>query len=592
MSVFYNDRFVRNLYIGVSGAGLFLSIVGYGSDQWQRGITLAELPWALGGVLLQSLHLFLPRPEIFLDPHCPALVRIAALLCGVSGFLAAAMVWVKVANRSVADIWTQVFQRGHVVIVGDGDFANRLTESLVRVRRSVVQAVEAASSDAEVTSYRLRVTLTPEKLRRRTALARSKTVVIDTGSDTDSMAKAAALVADLGVPRQLENIAVRVTDPVLSDRFIDHLNDRYGRLPVAVNVFDENRILARKVLAENLLFRRAAERGQRRVHALIIGFGDLGEKLMDQILLTSLTHDLEPPQVTIVDREAEARRRELCARRPRVLSNFAASEFPDISFIEFDLNRSPCMEELTQDAVKILRKSAEKDPLTMIYVVLPNYGEVVRTSLMLRRLQAQFGVFRAPISYRCRLDEDAQDILAQKASPSYGSESGLLRMSMPEGRLLETLLGTEELDKFAIQFHEAFRATGQASPGADHPWDQLPDTLKRANRRAADHVPAKAHAMGVKLGPGMVVQEADRQTLRDLLGQDDSAPMMQKLARLEHERWRIDRYLDGWAFAPENDDLRRMRNTLVPFDELQSRPEEIKKDISQVRNLVTRLLDG
>lgn len=590
MSVFYNDQKVRNAYILVSAVGLGMSLVGYSLDQFP-GTPAREWLWTAGGVILQSLHLFLPRPEIMMDPHCPILVRIAAFLCGTSGFLAATMVWIRVANRSVADIVTQFFQNGHVVVIGGGDFGTRFTETLARARRAVVQAVDDAGSDAPPASYRISLPLTVDRLLRRTRMAKSKTAVVDMGDDTGSMAKAAAIVSSLKSSSTLQKIAVRVTDPVLSDRFLDHLHEHHGSSAVEVNVFDENRIMARHVLDQTPLFRRAAERGQKRVHALIIGFGDLGEKLMDQVLLTSLTHDLEPPRVTIVDRAAEARRREFCARRPRVLASFEEAEFPDINFVEFDLNALPCMEDVTEGPAKPLHEAAEEDPFTMIYVAVSDYGEVVRTALMLRRLQAQFGAFCAPISYRCRLDGETEDVLYQSPSPGFGAETGFFRMSMPEADLLEELLGNEKLDRYAERFHEAYRKLGFVSPGADKDWKALPDMFKRANRRAADHIPAKAHAMGIKMAQDAPLHEVDIRRLRELLDHPDTSQDMLTLARLEHARWRIDRYLDGWTYGPENDDLKRTRTTLVPFADLMDRPEEVKKDVDQVRMLLEILLE-
>ena len=67
-------------------------------------------------------------------------------------------------------------------------------------------------------------------------------------------------------------------------------------------MFDENRAIARYTLARDPLFVMASANKQPRVHAVVIGFGDLGEKLHDQILLTCAACSLDLPRVTVLDR--------------------------------------------------------------------------------------------------------------------------------------------------------------------------------------------------------------------------------------------------------------------------------------------------
>jgi hypothetical protein len=62
----------------------------------------------------------------------------------------------------------------------------------------------------------------------------------------------------------------------------------------------------------------------------------------------------------------------------------------------------------------------------------------------------------------------------------------------------------------------------------------------------------------------------------------DPDPMM---ARLEHQRWMLDRFLDGWRPGGRSD-YYRTRKTLVPFDQLG--PDEVAKDNAVVET--TRVL--
>ena len=44
------------------------------------------------------------------------------------------------------------------------------------------------------------------------------------------------------------------------------------------------------------------------------------------------------------------------------------------------------------------------------------------------------------------------------------------------------------------------------------------------------------------------------------------------MSRLEHQRWMLDRFLDGWRPGGRSD-YYRTRRTLVPFDQLDAGPK-------------------
>ena len=57
---------------------------------------------------------------------------------------------------------------------------------------------------------------------------------------------------------------------------------------------------------------------------------------------------------------------------------------------------------------------------------------------------------------------------------------------------------------------------------------------------------------------------------------------MTGLTRLEHERWIIERELDGWSSGATKDTARRIHHLLVPWEQLQKSPAEMEKDVEQV----------
>ena len=77
--------------------------------------------------------------------------------------------------------------------------------------------------------------------------------------------------------------------------------------------------------------------------------------------------------------------------------------------------------------------------------------------------------------------------------------------------------------------------------------------------------------------------DADRAILRRVLAAPDDDPCLLRLARIEHDRWMIDRRLDGWRPGAPRDDARRVHPLLIPYEDLRKQPDELKKDIDQIR---------
>ena len=65
----------------------------------------------------------------------------------------------------------------------------------------------------------------------------------------------------------------------------------------------------------------------------------------------------------------------------------------------------------------------------------------------------------------------------------------------------------------------------------------------------------------------------------------EAAELMRALGELEHRRWMLDRYLDGWRKG-ERDDYARQRPDLVPFSAIADASK--KKDYMVIRT--TRML--
>ncbi|GAA3029118.1 hypothetical protein GCM10020000_02120 [Streptomyces olivoverticillatus] len=141
------------------------------------------------------------------------------------------------------------------------------------------------------------------------------------------------------------------------------------------------------------------------------------------------------------------------------------------------------------------------------------------------------------------------------------------------------LIGDDLVEQLARAFHDAYVLARSGRGDCLHtnaamvPWEQLPDTLRRANRAAAAHVGAKLRAIGCALAP-----RADAAVAFAL--RDDE---VETLAKMEHLRWMEERTADGWVHGPARDDAARIHPDLQSWERL---PETVReKDRDAVRDV-------
>jgi len=107
-------------------------------------------------------------------------------------------------------------------------------------------------------------------------------------------------------------------------------------------------------------------------------------------------------------------------------------------------------------------------------------------------------------------------------------------------------------------------------------WDRLPASLKEANRRFAESVGAHVAALGADIRP---LAHAPATTKLAI-----AQPVLEDLARGEHERWISSLEHDGWTpTSGPKDAVAKLHPLLVPWDELPESEREKDRDV--FRNL-------
>jgi hypothetical protein len=312
----------------------------------------------------------------------------------------------------------------------------------------------------------------------------------------------------------------------------------------------------------------AAEAPAGAPHLLLVGCGRLGS---DLVLLAADEWRRERPHpearfhLTILDREAGARREALIARRPG-LEQVCALATLDCDVASPGFERAAFL-----DGVAVDKPSGADDgprpAVTAVYVCLGNAAEALTAALRLVRRTCQRGV---PIVVRSLDDGGLARMLdLHDGVPDlrgFHIFTALRQTCTPE-RLFASI--HEQLAQAIHEGYLAQRRRSGAELGDDRSvvaWEELTPELRDSNRAQADDIVDKLRAVGC----GLAFLAAG-----DPPGPAFTDEQVETLAQREHERWARERTAAGWSFAPgAKNEHRRRTPYLVPWDEL---PEEVKE---------------
>jgi hypothetical protein len=458
--------------------------------------------------------------------------------------------------------------RGHVVAIGAGEkgaaAAREIRRALAGRRRlAVIERDAGARALACLQARGAHVVVgdaTDEAVLRRAGIARAAHVVIACGGDAANLEvaarvrRAAAATTPPGAPQihvQLSRLGAGAVEAF-----------RRGAPGAAALVpFDLHALAARRLLDRWPIYDHAAWRGQKRVHAVIAGFGATGRALLLQAAALAWHPLLGAPRFTILDRDPAACRAWLAAEHP------ALAAFVDIEVVAAD----PLAIDLIDDP--FMAGIAAAAPVTAVFCCLPGIEDNLALGLRLRAAMRREGMWQAPVYYRARNAAEA-GMLAADGADAVAFED----VMAPFGLTAEGLSGAdilnESADAIARIVHERYAAR-QPGAAAAGPWEQLDETYRQASRSLADSLRAKLigggfHVAGGKAaGPGATVAFSPERA--------------ERLAELEHARWCIERATQGWRHGPSRDDARRRHPALVAWPALSE--AERAKDRAAIADL-------
>lgn len=337
-----------------------------------------------------------------------------------------------------------------------------------------------------------------------------------------------------------------------------------------IRVFNEGELVARRLLKAFPPDLPIARSETERAHLLLIDLGSIGQAVILQLARLGHYRSGKKPKVTIVDQEVSRHWRTLLKAYPAI-EQWVQVETIEVRFEEIGSN----------DVRKWLYDEA---PVTVAYACSRNEVASLRISrFILDELKGDGQKTNLAHPQIVAIDPPGGMILSDFVA--HGDHQDRFHLFSLRQSGMDGLL-TDIDDRYARLLHEAYcveddRACAEdpkrKKSASNRPWHELSETLRNANRRPADHFDIKLRALGLTL-----------------VRKDDAAPAqltkheLDLLAHMEHDRWWADRSLDGWNYAADRDDKRKLHPDMVPYQQLNEATRQ--KDRDNVRTMI-RILD-
>jgi len=292
---------------------------------------------------------------------------------------------------------------------------------------------------------------------------------------------------------------------------------------------------------------------------IVVGAGRLGESIITRASREWFEKSQASAvlEVILVDMQAVKIRERLLATYPHLRSavnitpisiDVQSAEFQNASFL----------------------KERESVSYALAFVCLNDDNAGLTAALTLSH---HLSVIQAQILVRMDHNPGLARLVEEKAT----GKTGILpfnSLSIASGSEL-VLGGIREILARAIHDHYLVTVSSQEPAPADPalvPWDDLPERLKESNRRQAEQIMEKLHAVGCDIIP---------MTDWTATGFSFTTGEIEYLAEMEHVRWMDDMKGQGFSFGSRKDASAKTHPSMMPYKELPENEKE--KDRESVR---------
>lgn len=553
---------VKALPFILIGVTIVLGTIG-GVTQYFDGTAASFL-----SILFRSLENLTPNFKNLASGN--GFTEAAAFTGIVNLYLSAILIAANSLRESRRKFTARWFLRNHVLVIGDSGLARRAVSLWSKRNARLLHVIPMDRQDApEWGSHAIRLPF-DTSLAAATALSRARNVFIDLGTSIGSLGLACELATALdeaGTARDRSPAQWTVVsrDISLSDHFVRRLAEmrsgarRQGSVP-DVYFLDPEVLTARYQTASHPPFLIAERLGHRRIHVLISGFEASGAALLEAVILSSLTTKLHSPIFTVLCDDSEKQKRIFLSGRT------ALAGAVDLVFLETGV--LDAFQDAATDEARAARARDEADPVTIIYLTGSSSEDNIRMGLKIETIRQRLGRLKCPVF---ALENDHLSAGFLTAGGSFGPLiKDFSTFDLPDDLLERHVCNSDERDRLAKAFHARYVETNASSLSAA-PWDRLPESFRRANRNAADHWRAILDILGFDVEgiPPGIVPRLDERNAQEILANIASGPVegsaFWDAVRAEHERWVLERQLDGWVAGSVRDDARQTNPLLVSW---------------------------
>jgi hypothetical protein len=308
------------------------------------------------------------------------------------------------------------------------------------------------------------------------------------------------------------------------------------------------------------------EHDPRSVHMVILGFGRMGRSLALRAVKMGHFANGKLLRVSIIDRSAHQQRDRFLFRYPA----FEQQKLCDLTFYEAEA------ESLTaRDFVK--KWADEANTLLQVFVCLDDDARAVEVGLRLKSILQKHPEGHLLVHIRSQASRPLLGPALREGVPALKAGGQIITFGMVDDANCEDMLGREFNEALAQAIHERFisqrLADSRRQPASDpalRPWEKLGEDLRESNRQQADHIPIKLRAIGCRLvaatDPGEAVSRF-------------TPAEIELLARVEHQRWRVERWLAGWRYGTPSDKARGISENLVDWEDLHDSIKQYDRDV-------------
>jgi hypothetical protein len=473
------------------------------------------------------------------------------------------------------------FARDHVVICGLGQKGLLLTRTFLE-RGYRVAVIERNPNNPNLAICRqqgataLVDDATQGSTLRKARLRRARYVIAVSGDDGTNVTVALA-ARDLVKGRQQGALtgAVHVASPALTDMLRE---SELGTEPVPafrLEIFSVSDRAARELLRQHPLVGPEGRSDDQALSLLFVGLGAIGQRLIVHAAeqwYRETDGAGERLHITAVGLEAARSVEALHGRYPRL------AECCDLEAWDTE------PEMLASMTAPGSRDWDHRSPFDAAYVCLDDPSLGLHVALALRhRLETE----DAPIEVLMPEDGGLGRLLEEHREATVSLRNihpfdPMARTCTPE----LVLDGTHELLARAVHEHYLQKRLEEGKQMGDEralvPWDTLPEDLRESNHRQVDHIRDKLSKAGYGIAP---LTDWEAAAFRF------SPNEVEKMARLEHERWMAERRRQKWRFAPgPKDPDRKTHPDMVPWVELSEDAKD--KDREAVIDLPLLLARG